>query len=61
MTVETGEAFTEQEAFGLGLVWLRTRDRIVFLTATTPIDDQYVELRLLFLVERGPRCDRPQS
>ena len=22
---ETGEAFTEQEAFGLGLVWLRTR------------------------------------
>jgi phenylpropionate dioxygenase-like ring-hydroxylating dioxygenase large terminal subunit len=63
MTVETGEAFTEQEAFGLGLVWLRTRDRIVFLTATTPIDDQYVELRLLFLVNEGPGATglSPQS
>jgi phenylpropionate dioxygenase-like ring-hydroxylating dioxygenase large terminal subunit len=47
---ETGEAFTEQEAFGLGLIWLRTAQRIVFLTATTPIDDQHVDLRLLFLV-----------
>jgi hypothetical protein len=54
LIAETGDAFTEQEAFGLGLVWLRTGDRIVFLTATTPIDDEYVELRLLFLVNEGP-------
>jgi cholesterol 7-desaturase len=33
-------------------VWLRTHSEPVswFLTATTPIDDEYVELRLLFLV-----------
>jgi phenylpropionate dioxygenase-like ring-hydroxylating dioxygenase large terminal subunit len=50
---ETGEAFTVQEAFGLGLVWLRTASRIVFLTATTPIDDEHVDLKLLFLVDEG--------
>jgi 3-ketosteroid 9alpha-monooxygenase subunit A len=44
--------FTRQEASGLGLVWLRTHSEPVswFLTATTPIDDESVELRLLFLV-----------
>jgi 3-ketosteroid 9alpha-monooxygenase subunit A len=44
--------FTSQEASGLGLVWLHTRSDPVswFLTATTPIDDERVELRLLFLV-----------
>jgi len=44
--------FTSQEASGLGLVWLHTRTEPVswFLTATTPIDDERVELRLLFLV-----------
>jgi len=43
--------FTSQEASGLGLVWLHTRTEPVswFLTATTPIDDERVELRLLFL------------
>lgn len=44
--------FTRQEASGLGLVWLRTNGAVPswFLTATTPIDDEHVELRLLFLV-----------
>ncbi|HEX4429164.1 MAG TPA: Rieske 2Fe-2S domain-containing protein [Frankiaceae bacterium] len=42
--------FTTQEASGLGLVWLHTQSGMWFLTATTPIDDEYVELRLLFLV-----------
>ena len=44
--------FTSQEANGLGLVWLHTKTEPEswFLTATTPIDDERVELRLLFLV-----------
>jgi len=43
--------FTRQEASGLGLVWLRTGEgpSMWFLTATTPIDEQRVDLRLLFL------------
>ena len=43
--------FTSQEASGLGLVWLHTKTEPEswFLTATTPIDDEHVELRLLFL------------
>jgi phenylpropionate dioxygenase-like ring-hydroxylating dioxygenase large terminal subunit len=53
IVAETGETFTQQEAHGLGLVWLRSAGGIVFLTATTPIDDQHVELRLLFLVDEG--------
>jgi phenylpropionate dioxygenase-like ring-hydroxylating dioxygenase large terminal subunit len=40
--------FTRQEATGLGLVWLSTQS-MWFLTATTPIDEERVELRLLFL------------
>jgi phenylpropionate dioxygenase-like ring-hydroxylating dioxygenase large terminal subunit len=54
LIAETGESFTQQEAFGLGLVWLRSAGGVVFLTATTPIDDQYVDLKLLFLVDEGP-------
>ena len=53
VTVDGSEhEFTSQEAHGLGLVWLRTSGQLetYFLTATTPIDDEYVELRLLFLV-----------
>jgi len=61
-------AFT-QEAFGLGLVWLHVPGRApgaadisdagaapayTFLTATTPIDEESVDLRLLFLVNEGP-------
>jgi hypothetical protein len=48
----TSVEFTSQEASGLGLVWLHTKTEPVswFLTATTPIDDEFVELRLLFLV-----------
>jgi phenylpropionate dioxygenase-like ring-hydroxylating dioxygenase large terminal subunit len=46
---------TEQEAFGLGLVWLSTPGNpVTFLTATTPVDEESVELRLLFLVHEGP-------
>ena len=43
---------TTQEAHGLGLVWLTVDGDVSyrFLTATTPIDDELVELRLLFLV-----------
>jgi nitrite reductase/ring-hydroxylating ferredoxin subunit len=46
---------TRQEAFGLGLIWLTVEGppAIRFLTAVTPIDDEYVELRLLFLVHEG--------
>lgn len=53
IVAETGDAFTTQEAFGLGLVWLRTGSGLIFLTATTPIDDVLVDLRLLFLVHEG--------
>jgi phenylpropionate dioxygenase-like ring-hydroxylating dioxygenase large terminal subunit len=55
---ETGETFTEQEAFGRGLVWLRTAQGIVFLTATTPIDEEHVDLRLLFLVNEGEGAEK---
>jgi len=46
---------TTQEAFGLGLVWLHGDGpmRYKFLTATTPIDAEHVELRLLFLSYEG--------
>jgi nitrite reductase/ring-hydroxylating ferredoxin subunit len=50
IVAETGEMFTQQTAYGLGLVWLHTASNIVFLTATTPIDAEYCDLRLLFLV-----------
>jgi nitrite reductase/ring-hydroxylating ferredoxin subunit len=53
LLAETGEAFTTQEAFGLGLVWLRSVGRLVFLSATTPIDALHCELRLLFLVKEA--------
>jgi hypothetical protein len=48
-----------QEAFGLGLIWLRTSSepRLAFLNATTPIDDEHCELTLSVLIrdpETGP-------
>jgi 3-ketosteroid 9alpha-monooxygenase subunit A len=49
--------FTSQEASGLGLVWLHTLGNVWFLTATTPIDDEFVELRLLFLVHQEDGAD----
>ncbi|HZP30273.1 MAG TPA: Rieske 2Fe-2S domain-containing protein [Acidimicrobiia bacterium] len=54
-TIAGDQLVTEQEAFGLGLVWLRSNGTLPvrFLTATTPIDDELVELRLLFLVHEG--------
>jgi nitrite reductase/ring-hydroxylating ferredoxin subunit len=47
---------TSQTAFGLGLVWLEVDGDVTyrFLTATTPIDEEHVELRLLFLVREDP-------
>jgi phenylpropionate dioxygenase-like ring-hydroxylating dioxygenase large terminal subunit len=47
--------FTRQEAEGLGLVWLHTTagTGLCFLTATTPIDDESCELRLLFLAHEA--------
>jgi phenylpropionate dioxygenase-like ring-hydroxylating dioxygenase large terminal subunit len=58
------QTFTEQEAEGLGLVWLHSMDsRVCFVTATTPIDDETCELRLMFLVHQpngdGPDGDGP--
>ena len=54
-TIAGDQLVTEQEAFGMGLVWLRSGGLmpVRFLTATTPIDDQHVDLRLLFLVNEG--------
>ncbi len=51
----TDRELLRQEAFGLGLVWLHVRGtpEYRFLTATTPIDAEQVELRLLFLVHEG--------
>jgi len=60
LVAETGEAFTTQEAHGLGLVWLRSLGRLVFLSATTPLDAQHCELRLLFLVKE-PEGERELS
>jgi nitrite reductase/ring-hydroxylating ferredoxin subunit len=41
-----------QEAFGLGLIWLRTSSepRMAFLNATTPIDEEHCELSLSVLI-----------
>jgi nitrite reductase/ring-hydroxylating ferredoxin subunit len=41
-----------QEAFGLGLIWLRTSSepRMAFLNATTPIDEEYCALSLSVLI-----------
>jgi nitrite reductase/ring-hydroxylating ferredoxin subunit len=41
-----------QEAFGLGLIWLRTSSepRMAFLNATTPIDAEHCELSISMLI-----------
>jgi phenylpropionate dioxygenase-like ring-hydroxylating dioxygenase large terminal subunit len=46
--------FTRQEAQGLGLIWLVSGgdEPYWFLTATTPVDDEHIELRLLYLVQQ---------
>lgn len=52
--------FTQQEAEGLGLVWLHSMEgRVCFLTATTPVDDEVCELRLHFLVHQ-PDAEGPE-
>ena len=45
-----------QVAYGLGLAWLDVDAPVRYrlLVAATPIDEQDVELRLLFLVDEGP-------
>ena len=42
-------------AYGLGLTWLDVDEplRYKFLVAATPIDEQHVDLRLLFLIYEG--------
>jgi hypothetical protein len=42
-------------AYGLGLTWLDVDEplRYKFLVAATPIDEQHVDLRLLFLIDEG--------
>jgi 3-ketosteroid 9alpha-monooxygenase subunit A len=47
--------FARQEAHGLGLVWLLAAADPAYwlLTATTPIDDERVEMRLLFLMHQA--------
>jgi len=44
-----------QVAYGLGLAWLDVDEPVRYrlLVAATPIDEQYVHLRLLFLVDEG--------
>jgi phenylpropionate dioxygenase-like ring-hydroxylating dioxygenase large terminal subunit len=54
---ETDTTFTTQEVHGLGLVWLHTGSDIVFLTATTPLDDEYCDMSLLFLVNDPDAAD----
>jgi hypothetical protein len=41
--------------YGLGLSWLDVDEplRYKFLVAATPIDEQHVDLRLLFLIDEG--------
>jgi 3-ketosteroid 9alpha-monooxygenase subunit A len=45
-----------QVAYGLGLAWLDVDAPVRYrlLVAATPIDEEYVDLRLLFLVDEGP-------
>lgn len=45
--------FAQQEAWGLGLVWLRVPQSpsVFFVTATTPIDDEYCEMTQHLLLE----------
>jgi nitrite reductase/ring-hydroxylating ferredoxin subunit len=54
MTSDDGSADLTfcQEAFGLGLIWLRTSSepRMAFLNATTPVDDEHCELRISMLI-----------
>ncbi len=47
-----GGAFV-RETFGLGLGVLRVRDVVTFLTSTTPIDDEGVHVRWIFLAPAG--------
>ena len=55
MLGDTGVEVTRQDAYGLGLVWLHSGGAVptTFLTATTPIDEDHVSLKLLFLVHEG--------
>jgi phenylpropionate dioxygenase-like ring-hydroxylating dioxygenase large terminal subunit len=52
-TTDEDYVFAEQEAWGLGLVWLRVPQKpgVFFVTATTPIDDEYCELTQHLLIE----------
>ena len=49
--------FAQQECWGLGLVWLRSPGppQTFFLTATTPIDEEYCEITQYLLIEDPQR------
>lgn len=57
--VSMGGSFV-RETFGLGLGVLRVRDYVTFLTSTTPIDDEGVHVRWIFLAPatNGPDAAR---
>jgi phenylpropionate dioxygenase-like ring-hydroxylating dioxygenase large terminal subunit len=50
-------------AYGLGLTWLNVDEplRYKFLVAGTPIDEQYVDLRLLFLLHMPGETELPKQ
>jgi nitrite reductase/ring-hydroxylating ferredoxin subunit len=47
-----------RETFGLGLGVLRVKDYTTFLTSSTPIDDEHVHVRWIFMApaSRGPQA-----
>lgn len=49
-----------RETFGLGLGVLRVGDYVAFITSTTPIDEESVHVRWIFLAptEHGPDAAR---
>lgn len=51
-TVSMGGAFI-REGYGLGLGVLRVQDYVTFLSSTTPIDDENVEVRWIFTSPKG--------
>lgn len=51
------------DAYGLGLTWLNVDEplRYKFLVAGTPIDEQYLDLRLLFLIYAPGETELPKQ
>ncbi|HYD09861.1 MAG TPA: hypothetical protein VEA78_07145, partial [Acidimicrobiales bacterium] len=51
------------DAYGLGLTWLNVDEplRYKFLVAGTPIDEQHVDLKLLFLIYAPGETELPKQ